>query len=176
MQRKILYISGSPRQGNCEYILNQIKKELGGELVLLREHNLKYCHGCLHCHTVPTCSIKTDNGNLLLDKAISADLLVVAIPNYFDNVPGLFKVFNDRMHPLGFNKAWQGKDVILIFVGSSTIADSTKHVMLGALTGAIRYYRLNVLDTFVTKALNYNDSFGNYRFIDDAISKIRKHL
>ena len=174
MPKKILYICGSPRQGNCEYILTQIKKELDGELVLLRELNLKPCTGCLNCHNTPRCSIKNDGGNALLEKIINADLVVAGIPNYFDNVPGIFKVFNDRMHPLG-GKTWQGKDVIFIFVGSGK-PEATKYALLTALNGAIRYYRINVLDTLVTKALNYNDSFGNYRFIDEAVASITKHL
>ena len=42
--KKILLISGSNRNGNTNYLLNKIKREINNsELILLSECNIKYC-------------------------------------------------------------------------------------------------------------------------------------
>ncbi len=51
--KKILLISGSNRNGNTNYLLNQIKRAIDKtELILLGEYNIKYCKGCLACHKI----------------------------------------------------------------------------------------------------------------------------
>ena len=97
---KVLLISGSNRKGNTDYILNRLNKNIvNSEVILLKNKNIEYCKGCLACHRIDRCVIK-DDINSIIDKLIESELIVFGVPNYFDNVSGLFKNFMDRLHPL----------------------------------------------------------------------------
>jgi len=94
---KILLISGSPRQGNTEYILKHLfdKIECEKELILLRNQNIEHCKGCLNCHKTYKCNIKDDMKDII-EKMIESDLIIFGVPCYFDNVTSIFKTFIDR--------------------------------------------------------------------------------
>ena len=102
---KILLISGSPREGNCEAVLKKIKKiistikqekNIETELILLREKNIHHCEGCVEfCNSTPKCK-HTDDTNTLLEKFESADAIVIASPTYFSMPSGLLKDFIDK--------------------------------------------------------------------------------
>ena len=98
--KKILLISGSNRNGNTNYLLKQIEQKIDNtELILLSKCNIEYCKGSLACHKIDKCVIK-DDINEIINKIKEADLIIFGVPNYFDNVSGLFKNFMDRLHPL----------------------------------------------------------------------------
>ena len=81
------------------------------DIVLLKNRNIEYCKGCLACHHINRCVIK-DDINPIIDKLIESELIVFGVPNYFDNVSGLFKNFMDRLHPLYKSKQLKDKKVI----------------------------------------------------------------
>ena len=108
--KKILLISGSNRIGNTNYILKMINENIeNSELILLKEKNIEYCKGCLACHNIEYC-VLDDDINEIISKIIDSDLIIFGVPNYFDNVSGLFKNFMDRLHPLynGFSRGRSG--------------------------------------------------------------------
>jgi len=97
---KVLLINGSNRLGNCYYLLNKLSQELNNnDLLMLKDKNILFCKGCLACYSLKHCIID-DDINDIIDKVVNADLIIFAVPNYFDNVSGLFKNFIDRLHPL----------------------------------------------------------------------------
>ena len=55
--------------------------------------------------------------NEIIDKVKESDLIIFGVPNYFDNVTGLFKNFMDRLHPLYKSELIKNKNVIFIFTG-----------------------------------------------------------
>lgn len=154
---KILLISSSPRKGNTDYILNCIYNCLDceKELILLRNYHIKNCTGSLLCHNEEKCHIK-DDMKCLIEKMIMADLIIFGVPNYFDNVTGLFKTFIDRCHPLYKSEKLKGKDVRYIFIGGGNI-EGTRKVMHDAVNGFNKYLGLNVIDEEVIKALERDD-------------------
>lgn len=154
--KKTLLISGSNRKGNTEYILNMLYKEIkNSELILLKDRKIEYCKGCLACHNIERCVIK-DDINEIIDELIEADLIVFGIPNYFDNVSGLFKNFMDRLHPLYKSKQLLNKSVIFIFVGGGE-SEGTIKELHQATSGFTRYLGLNVREEFGFKALNLEE-------------------
>ena len=154
--KKILLISGSNRNGNTNYLLSQIEKETdNSEIILLNNCNIKYCKGCLVCHRIDKCIIQ-DDMQKIISKMKEADLIIFGVPNYFDNVTGLFKNFMDRLHPLYKNESIRNKSVIYIFTGGGK-EDGTREEMEKAVYGLNRYLKLNVLKNYSYQALNLHD-------------------
>ena len=172
--KKILLISGSNRNGNTNYLLNQIKRAIDKtELILLSEYNIKYCKGCLACHRIDKCVIQ-DDMNDIIDKIKESDLIIFGIPNYFDNVTGLFKNFMDRLHPLYKSELTKNKRVIFIFTGGGG-EKGTKEEMEKAVHGLIKYLKLNVLKSYSYQALNIHDVENQKEKINKMLEEIKNY-
>ena len=97
---KVIGISGSPRKGNTEWMLNRLLERITengaeAELVLLRKIDIKLCRGCLSCeeggkNRKGVCKIQ-DDMNAIYPKLLKADCIVFATPAYFELVSGLLK-------------------------------------------------------------------------------------
>lgn len=122
---KFLLISGSPRKGNTEFVLNKIFDSIEGEkeLILLREKNIKHCMGCLSCDKTKKCVIDDDMAEIL-KKLENADVVVIGTPNYYDNVSGLMKDFIDRTNPFYETGKLKGKKMFAIVVGGGDVKNS----------------------------------------------------
>lgn len=102
---KIVAVSGSPRKGNTEWMLEKILEYLhqngaDGELLLLRRMNVQRCTGCLKCEDRSGfCRLKDDMHDIY-PKLVSADALILASPVYFEMMSGLLKNFIDRTCPI----------------------------------------------------------------------------
>jgi multimeric flavodoxin WrbA len=154
---KILIISGSPRKGNTEYILNKIYESIGGksELILLRNKNIKHCTGCLYCDKHKKCAIKDDMQEIC-KKMTESDIFILGTPNYFDNVSGLMKDFIDRTNPFYETDRLKGKKMITIVVGGGKIKNSEK-VGNQALKCFSYAHKLNFIGDYYFKGLNKDD-------------------
>lgn len=172
---KVVFISGSPRKGNTEFVLKRLFLQNGDfkEIVLLREKNIQRCEGCLNCLNSGKCYKKDDMGQLILE-IIKADLIVLGTPNYFDNVPGILKDFIDRTSPLLNNKKLKGKRLLVITVGGGRIKNS-KRVVKGALRYFSEIHKINLSGYFCLKALNKND-LSETKNIEKIIEIINKKI
>jgi len=102
---KVIGICGSPRRGNTEWMLNQVMREAARcgaevEILLLRKMDIRMCRGCLVCEEggiqrPGICKIK-DDMNGVYPKLLTADVIVLATPAYFEMLSGLLKNFLDR--------------------------------------------------------------------------------
>ena len=126
---KILSISGSPRKGNSEAILNRIKqifekKGIENEIILLRESNIERCDGCVeYCNKNLDCN-KKDDMIEIFDKIKNADGYVLISPNYFKMPPGILKNFIDRCSIFYTAKSdFSKKRAIVIVVGADVIKE-----------------------------------------------------
>ncbi len=172
---KILFISGSPRNGNTNFVLSEIYKSVETdhkELIFLKDKDIKFCKGCLACHLKPKCTIK-DNMDDILTKMINSDIFIIGTPNYFDNVSGLMKNFIDRCHPLYKKALVRNKKTILIFVGGGETKGTKKHLNL-SFFGFIEYLKLELLSSYSFQALNLKD-LSKKDILKD-ISKIVKKI
>ncbi len=117
----ILGIVGTPiKKGNCQFYLEEALKlvetnqHAATELVHLKDYKIKYCIGCekcmhhvhkvqkevgYHIHPVPVqdynCSIK-DDMEILHQKILDADGIILVAPVYIASIPGQVKTFIDR--------------------------------------------------------------------------------
>jgi multimeric flavodoxin WrbA len=106
---KIIGISGSPRKGNTEWMLNTfmeaaVKNGAEAQTILLRKMDVRLCLGCLTCNEggrerKGICKIKDDMTGIY-PKLIAADAFVLATPVYFEMLSGLLKNFLDRTCPI----------------------------------------------------------------------------
>lgn len=103
MTKKVLIISSSPvKAGNSDFLCDKFSQgaESAGnvvEKISLKEYRITYCLGCGYCSSndYSGCCQKDDMANLL-DKMITADVIVLATPVYFYAMCGQMKTFIDR--------------------------------------------------------------------------------
>lgn len=131
MSKKVVIISSTPREKGNSYILcEKFKKgaeEMGNEveLISLRKNNIEYCIACYACRNTGKC-FKNDGMNEIIEKMISADVLVFATPIYFYDISAQLKAFIDRIFPR--YEEIKNKDMYLI----ATCADGHEEAIAGA--------------------------------------------
>ena len=132
---KILGISGSPRKGNTEWMVDRVleaARNAGAEteLILLRKADIHLCRGCLSCEMGAdrqpgVCVIKDDMAPLL-GKMLAADAFVFGTPVYFYLLSALLKNFMDRTVPI-----WpllKGKKAAGVAVAEDTIGKAIENL------------------------------------------------
>lgn len=165
---KTLLISGSPREGNTNFVLSQIKNKISNsELIRLRNENIKHCVGCLNCHK-GDCVID-DDMTRIYQKLADSGLVILGTPNYFDNISGLLKDFIDRTNPLHRPEVLRDKKLILVTVGGGK-PDGTKKYIDLAMHGFVRYQKMNLIGSYAFQALNPGDLKEN----NEALEKINQ--
>jgi multimeric flavodoxin WrbA len=102
MDRKIVGILGSfKKDGNVAIMLQELLKsaeESGNNVkqINLCDLNLEYCRACMYCRQNGRC-ILNDDLDSLAGEIINADVVVLAAPTYWANVPAIVKNLFDRM-------------------------------------------------------------------------------
>lgn len=98
---KVLILLGSPNQnGNtakmCDYVKTQFQeKDILCKTVNIYGLNLAPCQGCRACRKTGICQIEDALPEVRRD-FLSSQLIVLAAPTYFANVPGPVKNLLDR--------------------------------------------------------------------------------
>jgi multimeric flavodoxin WrbA len=101
----VLGIVCSPRKGGNTEIL--VQEALAGardsgaktELLTVGDKEIKPCDGCLSCEKTGECHIK-DDMQLVYEKMLSADGIIIGTPVYFWSMSGQAKVLIDRTYAL----------------------------------------------------------------------------
>jgi len=131
---KILGIVGTPiKKGNCQYMLEEALKvaeeegRVETELIHLQDYRIEYCVGCDGClqrvhklqkkigfDIIPVpvkgynCGIK-DDMEVLHEKMLEADGIILAAPVYIATMPGQVKTFIDRCRTFVHDYRLRGK-------------------------------------------------------------------
>ena len=100
---KTLLISASPRkeQGSSFLLAREVatglaEEGIACEALYLDDYKLLFCKSCEACHkNILACPLK-DDAMALLQKMLDADGILLASPNYINQVTGSLKVFFDR--------------------------------------------------------------------------------
>ncbi len=128
---KVLCICGSPRlDGNTSYLLERVcehlkSKKMEAEIIKLADFSVDRCSGCLVCEETDctgNCSIKDDMSEIIYDKILMADSLVLGSPSYFDMPTGLMKSFMDRTNAILTKLIEKEYTYGIVVVGQSEIS------------------------------------------------------
>ncbi|EKE11180.1 MAG: NADPH-dependent FMN reductase [uncultured bacterium] len=176
---KMLFISGSPRKGNTDFVLSRICDAVENsekEIIFLRDKKIGFCKGCLACHNLPRCVIR-DSMKGMMEKMLEADILVIGTPNYFDNVSALMKNFIDRCHPFYKSQSISRKKVVLVYVGGGKV-EGTKKYLDTSFFGFIEYLKLDLIGSYAFQALERSElsTKENISEVDKIVEKINALL
>jgi len=134
LEVKILGIVGTPiKEGNCQYLLEralEVAQSVGRvktELIHLKDYRIEHCIGCEGClrrvhklqkeigfDVIPVplksynCTIK-DDMEILHEKMLEADGIILAAPVYIATIPGQVKTFIDRCRTFVHDYRLRGK-------------------------------------------------------------------
>lgn len=135
MSKNILVISTSPRKGgNSETLADEFARgarETGNrvEKVTLYDKTIEFCKGCLTCVKTQRCVIQ-DDAAVIVQKMLTADVIVFATPVYYYGMCGQMKTLLDRANPL-FSADYRFRDIYLL----AAAAEEGDHTVDGTVTG-----------------------------------------
>ena len=118
MSKKVLMISTSPRKGgNSDVLADEFARgarEAGNhvEKVALYDQTVGFCKGCLACQSTGRCVIH-DDANAIVQKMLTADVIVFATPIYYYEMSGQMKTLLDRANAL-FASDYAFRDIYLL--------------------------------------------------------------
>ena len=159
MSKKVLILSASPRQGgNSDTLCDEFKRgaEEAGHQVekfFVSRKNINYCRGCGIRNTTHRCVQKDDMAEIL-DKMVTADVIVMATPVYFYTMNAQMKTLIDRTVPR--YQEISGKDFYFIV----TAADDNKANMQKTIEG-FRGFTADCLDDAREKGIIYGTGAWN---------------
>lgn len=145
---KATCIVGSARSnGSCARLIDALIKGMREDGIAVNRHcigdaSIHYCLGCKKCYKDGICIQKEDDDvhAIVLD-ILHSDLVAIAAPSYWADVPGQLKVFFDRNTPYGDtnpNRVWTaGKPIkgIAIAVRAGTHSEENELIL-----NAIQHY------------------------------------
>lgn len=120
---KIAVIMGSPRKKDSYQICRQIEMQLKQfepniemDYIFLSEHHILDCKGCCVCFqkSETLCPCKDDDLNLIKQRLICADGMIIASPVYAYQVTAQLKRFIDRMSYLFHRQQLCGKPALIV--------------------------------------------------------------
>ena len=141
--KKILIISASPRKGgNSDLLCDEFARGASSaghevEKIRLAEKKIGFCIGCYACRKFNRC-FQQDDANEVIEKMLSADVIVLATPVYFYSMDAQLKTLIDRCI-----SRWQDFDR---FAGTEfwhiiTAADTDRGRMSATLEGLRGFMR-----------------------------------
>ena len=154
--KKVLIISASPRKGgNSDTLCDQFAKgatEAGHEVekIRLSEKKVGYCTGCYACQKLGKC-VQNDDANALVEKMLSADVIVLATPVYFYSMDAQLKALIDRSVSrwADFGR-FKGTEFWLLI----TAADDRREMMSATLEG-LRGFMRDCMDGSIERGVIY---------------------
>ena len=130
--KNILIISSSFRKGgNSDLLCDEFQKgaESAGhkvEKIRLAEKKINFCLGCGVCNSTHKCVQKDDMAELM-EKMLTADVIVLATPVYFYAMSGLLKTFIDRTVPRYTDIS--NKEFYYIMTAADTSSSTVKYAL-----------------------------------------------
>ncbi|SCP98136.1 flavodoxin family protein [Anaerobium acetethylicum] len=153
MSKKVLIISSSPRKGgNSDILCDEFAKgaaESGShvEKIFLGSQKIGYCLGCGVCNTTSKC-VQKDDMTALLEKMVSADVILLATPVYFYTMSAQMKTFIDRTVPRYTEIT--GKEFYYIVAAADTEVSSMEKTI-----ESFRGFTIDCLEGTVEKGIIY---------------------
>ncbi len=154
--KKVLIISASPRKGgNSDLLCDEFARgavEAGHDVekIRLAEKKVGYCMGCYACQKLKKC-FQNDDANELVEKMLSADVIVLATPVYFYSMDAQLKALIDRSVSRwdDFGR-FKGTEFWLVV----TAADES-HEMMSATLEGLRGFMRDCMDGSIERGVIY---------------------
>ncbi|MCK9615027.1 MAG: flavodoxin family protein [Candidatus Omnitrophica bacterium] len=123
---KILLLSSSPRKENSQTLL-LAKEVLKGcdtasvksEIINLHDLKIEFCRHCEACHKKILCCPIEDDVGAVLKNMLEADAIILASPNYINQITASMKAFFDRSSHFIHCKRLTGKYIIGVVCSGS---------------------------------------------------------
>ena len=172
---KIIIINASFRKnGATAKVLSEFSDQLNlnGNVDIAEFHlsdlKIEYCKGCCNCYKTGKCFIE-DDSNMLVQKIIEADGLVIGTPNYVSNVSGQLKTFIDRAHFV-LPQLLKGKHTIGVVTYENVMGGSAFGILknLFILSGA------KTADKIIAKTIFNSDPIASKKVKTDVKNKAKK--
>lgn len=143
---KILLVSSSPHKEKSQtYLLAQevlkgCPNSVKPEIIHLCDYKIDFCRHCEECHKkMANCLIK-DDVHMILEKMLEADGIILASPNYINQVTASMKALFDRTSHFIHCKRLLGKYVSgVVSSGSGQDKDVLDYIKYYAHTCAAQY-------------------------------------
>ncbi len=189
---KILAVTAGRHGGNTELMakiaLKVCEEEFGAEVawVNLHDHAIRPCIGCETCITNmyttltrPKCvpNEGKDDMKLIMDEWEAADGIIIAVPSYMQQEPGIFKVFTDRwlcwewgnMLNVGIIDKVPEKRVAIMCVGGS--AQTWQNLTCDQIHAQLTAQSVKVVDKYIfTRAA----SSGHVLAMPEKLDRVRQ--
>ncbi|MFA4825220.1 MAG: flavodoxin family protein [Methanoregula sp.] len=137
---KVLGISGSMRKdGNTADLVNVILERchsagIKTEFVSLAGKKIHPCLGCEKCKEKKWCVIENDDWDIIVNKILDCDVLVIGSPTYYYDVCGHLKNFIDRTYSLYHDRKLAGRKGVAVAVQAQKGANRTIQTLEGFLS------------------------------------------
>jgi multimeric flavodoxin WrbA len=151
----VVALVGSPRlRGNCSFLVDLTLADLERqgarcEKLMLGEFDIRPCQGHEDCDSRSVCP-RDDEAAAVIEKAYSADVLLLATPVYYEDVSAQMKLFIDRNVFFNYHdRRLDPKVVGYIAVAAETGLQETiaalKRFVALSCRGAVRSFELTGL-------------------------------
>lgn len=150
---KVLILLGSPKQNGitanlCDFVKAQFhERNVVCKIINIYDLNLAPCQGCLGCRKTGICHIE-DALPEVHSEFLSSQLIVLAAPTYFANIPGPVKNLLDRLSGVILDdnakaKLASGKQCILLTsCATPPILDRLAGQSRGALRAMDEFFKM----------------------------------
>ncbi len=82
-----------------QIIAEQLSARYETVTACIDDYSFRFCKGCRSCHKTGVCALPPDGAARIMAAFEAADIIVLAAPSYWADVPGQFKAFIDRCTP-----------------------------------------------------------------------------
>ncbi len=154
--KKVLVISSSPRKGgNSDLLCDEFIRgasDVGNEVekIRLAEKNVGFCKACYACQKLGKC-FQNDDANEIIEKMLSADVIVLATPVYFYSMDAQLKALIDRCFSRWSDFArFKGTEFWLVVT-----AGDEHHEMMSATLAGLRGFMRDCMEGSVERGVLY---------------------
>ncbi|PXV91685.1 NADPH-dependent FMN reductase [Lachnotalea glycerini] len=174
MKKVFALIGSRQKKGNTITFVKNITKQLSNEefqveYVFPQDYDIKPCVGCSKCFTNCKC-VNKDDIELLQQKILESDILIIASPVYLHYFTGDLKLILDKLAWWAHTFRLQGKPVVVL----STCSCNAFTSVIKPLSSIISYMGGNVIAT--ANASYFPNQINNSKWLSEVSQEIAKRI
>ncbi|MCM1368445.1 MAG: flavodoxin family protein [Roseburia sp.] len=102
---KVTCINGSARNnGSCAYLIGKFADGFNEDVEVIThcvgDANMHFCKGCKKCYIDGKC-VQSDDVQKIVNDILTSDIVLIAAPSYWADIPAQLKTLFDRTTPYG---------------------------------------------------------------------------